>query len=270
MPHRPAHRIDMNQGITQQRESEEGLSNPSAVETAASQAPCTQCGSHALCLFEGLGKEDIARLDGLIESRRKLKRQQTLYRAGDPFHALYAVCSGFFKTEILLEDGREQVTGIHMTGDILGMDGIGTGAHACHAVALDSSQVCVIPFDELERFSREVPGLQRNFHKMMSYRLVRDQGLMTLLGTMSAEERMAAFLLTLSQRFTSRGFSPAEFHLRMTREEIGQCLGLKLETVSRTLSRMQEDGLITVQQKHIRILDAKRLKKIFAHPLFPR
>jgi CRP/FNR family transcriptional regulator len=223
---------------------------------------CSQCSLRELCLSEGLDKEELAMLDSLVGARRKLRRGQHLYRAGDAFEALYAIRTGFFKTDVLLEDGRDQVTGFQMTGEILGMDGISGELHSCNAVALEDSEVCLIPFSQLEHLSREIKALQHNFHKVMSRELVRDQSLMMLLGTMRAEERLAAFLLNMSQRFTSRGYSPAEFHLRMTREEIGSYLGLKLETVSRAFSRFQEEGFIAVQQKHIRILNIEGLKKL--------
>ena len=184
---------------------------------------------------------------------------------GDAFEAIYAIKMGFFKTDILLEDGRDQVTGFQMAGEILGMDGIGTDLHTCNSIALEDSEICIIPFVQLEQLSREVQALQRHFHKVMSREIVRDHGVMMLLGTMRAEERLAAFLLNLSQRFTARGYSPQEFHLRMTREEIGSYLGLKLETVSRAFSRFQDDGLISVHQKHIRILDGGGLKRLLNH-----
>jgi CRP/FNR family transcriptional regulator len=149
-----------------------------------------------------------------------------------------------------------------MAGDMLGMDGIGSDQHSCNAVALEDSEVCVIPYARLEELSRELSVLQQHFHKVMSREIVREHGVMLLLGSMRAEERLAAFLLNLSQRFTSRGYSPSEFNLRMTREEIGSYLGLKLETVSRTFSKFQEDGLIGVQQKNIRILDSEGLKSV--------
>ena len=174
---------------------------------------------------------------------------------------------GFFKTDILLEDGRDQVTGFQMAGEILGMDGIGTEVHTCNSIALEDSEICVIPFAQLERLSRQVQALQRHFHKVMSREIVRDHGVMMLLGTMRAEERLAAFLLNLSQRFTARGYSPQEFHLRMTREEIGSYLGLKLETVSRAFSRFQDEGLISVHQKHIHILDSGGLKRLLNHQI---
>ncbi|MDO8932499.1 MAG: fumarate/nitrate reduction transcriptional regulator Fnr [Rhodocyclaceae bacterium] len=229
------------------------------------KAACSQCNLRELCLPYGLSEDEVAQLDNLVGARRKIKRGQHLYRAGDAFEALFAIKMGFFKTDILLEDGRDQVTGFQMAGEILGMDGIGTEAHTCNSIALEDSEICVIPFAQLERLSREVQALQHHFHKVMSREIVRDHGVMMLLGTMRAEERLAAFLLNLSQRFTARGYSPQEFHLRMTREEIGSYLGLKLETVSRAFSRFQDEGFISVHQKHIRILDIAGLKRLLSH-----
>ena len=229
------------------------------------KAACSQCNLRELCLPYGLSEDEVAKLDNLVGARRKIKRGQHLYRAGDRFEALYAIKMGFFKTDILLEDGRDQVTGFQMAGEILGMDGIGTETHTCNSIALEDSEICVIPFAQLEHLSREIKALQHHFHKVMSREIVRDHGVMMLLGTMRAEERLAAFLLNLSQRFTARGYSPQEFHLRMTREEIGSYLGLKLETVSRAFSRFQDEGLISVHQKHIRILDIAGLKRLLNH-----
>jgi len=234
--------------------------------TPALKLACSQCNLRELCLPFGLSESDMARLDRLIGGGRKLKRGQHLYRAGEAFESIFAVKAGFFKTDVLTEDGREQVTGFQMAGEILGMDGIGTELHTCNAVALEDSEVCLIPFAELEMLSSQIRTLQHHLHKVMSREIVRDHGVMMLLGTMRAEERLAAFLLNLSQRFGARGYSPAEFHLRMTREEIGSYLGLKLETVSRAFSRFQDDGLISVRQKHIRILDIPRLKGLLAPP----
>ncbi len=229
------------------------------------KAACSQCNLRELCLPYGLSEDEIEQIDNMVGVRRRLKRQQHLYRAGEGFEAIYAIRSGFFKTDVLLEDGRDQVTGFQMAGEILGMDGISGETHTCNAVALEDSEICVIPFAHLEHLSREIQALQRHFHQVMSREIVRDHGVMMLLGTMRAEERLAAFLLNLSQRFTARGYSPAEFHLRMTRDEIGSYLGLKLETVSRAFSRFQEDGFIAVQQKHIRILDIAGLKALLTH-----
>ncbi len=226
---------------------------------------CSTCGLRELCLPVGLSQPEMDRLDDLIHLRRTTKKGQSIYRAGDRFDAIYAVRSGFFKTTVLLEDGRDQVTGFYMGGELIGMDGIGTELHTCDSIALEDSEVCVIPFSRLEDLSREVQALQHHFHKVMSREIVRDHGVMMLLGSMRAEERLAAFLVNLSQRFTARGYSPSEFYLRMTREEIGSYLGLKLETVSRVFSRFQDEGLVSVQQKHIRIIDIPSLKQVMSH-----
>ena len=226
---------------------------------------CSQCNLRELCLPFGLDPGEVNQLDELVGSRRKIKRQQHLYRSGDTFEAIYAIRAGSFKTDVILEDGRDQVTGFQMTGEVLGLDGISTEQHSCNAIALEDSEVCVIPFSRLEELSRQVESLQHQFHKIMSREIVRDHGVMMLLGSMRAEERLAAFLLNMSQRFTARGFSPSEFHLRMTRDEIGSNLAHKLETVSRAFSRFQDEGLVAVQQKHIRILDTPGLKRILNH-----
>lgn len=241
------------------------MENPATVIplTAANLATaCAQCNLKELCLPVGLDVDELERMDGLITARKKIKRSQHLYRAGEPFDAIYAIRIGFFKTDILTEDGRDQVTGFQMAGEIIGLDGISTDRHVCNAVALEDSEVCMIPFDRLEELSRKVEPLQRQFHKFMSREIVREQGIMMLLGSMRAEERLAAFLLNLSQRMRARGYSASEFNLRMTREEIGSYLGLKLETVSRAFSRFQDEGFILVHQKHIRIIDADGLRRL--------
>ena len=230
---------------------------------------CSQCNLKELCLPLGLSHDEVTRLDSLVSNRRKIKRGQHLYRAGDGFESLFAIKTGFFKTGVLMEDGRDQVTGFQMAGELLGMDGISLESHTCNAVALEDSEVCVIPFGQLEQLSSEIRTLQHHVHKVMSREIVRDQGVMMLLGTMRAEERLATFLLNLSQRFTARGYSSAEFHLRTTREEIGSYLGLKLETVSRAFSHFQEEGLISVQQKHVRILDIDGLRALLNHKSSP-
>jgi CRP/FNR family transcriptional regulator len=223
---------------------------------------CSSCSLRELCLPAGLDSGEMERIDRLVTHRRKLRRGAGLYRAGDALAALFAIRSGFMKSCVLHEDGREQVAGFHMAGDLLGLDAIGSGSHTCDTIALDDTEVCEIPFSSLEQLSRELPTLQHQLHRIMSREIVRDHGVMLLLGSMSAEERLAAFLLNLSQRFAARGYSPNEFRLRMTREEIGSYLGLKLETVSRALSAFQERGLIKVRQKDVRILDFPGLKSV--------
>jgi CRP/FNR family transcriptional regulator len=235
---------------------------PRAPGVPAHEVNCGDCGLHDICLVEGLSPADLDRLTGMVSTRRRVRRGEPLFRAGDAFDAVYPIRLGFFKTRVTSDDGREQVTGFPMPGDILGFDAISSAAFQCDAIALEDAEVCVVPFEKLESLSREFNGLQRQLHRVLSREIVRDQGVMMLLGTMRAEQRIATFLLNLSQRFAQRGFSSREFILRMTREEIGNYLGLKLETVSRTFSKLQEDGVIAVEQKRLRIEDPARLREI--------
>lgn len=242
------------------------MATPSAtippIRAEAFKVACSSCNLRELCLPVGLSSNQLDAIDTLVANQRQIARGDTLFRTGDPFDALYAVRTGFFKTCVSSEDGRDQVTGFQMAGELIGLDGISTDRHACDAVALEDSQVCVIPYHQLEDLSRQFNDLQHQFHKIMSREIVRDHGVMLLLGSMRAEERLAAFLLNLTQRLQARGFSASSLVLRMTREEIGSYLGLKLETVSRTFSRFQDDGLLAVKQRDIRILDQEGLRKL--------
>ena len=231
-----------------------------AVENPSLRIACSSCNLRELCLPVNLDCTEIQRLDALTSLKRAFRRGEYLYRCGEQFRSLYAIRTGFFKTQVLHEDGREQVTGFQMPGEIIGLDAISSDTHTCDAVALEDSEICEIPFDRLEVLSRELPGLQRHLHKIMSREIVRDHGIMMLLGSMRAEERLAVFLLNLSQRLGARGYSPNAFHLRMTRQEIGSYLGLKLETVSRTLSQFQELGLLNVKVRQVEIMDMLRLR----------
>jgi CRP/FNR family transcriptional regulator, anaerobic regulatory protein len=223
---------------------------------------CSTCRSGDHCIAGGLPLDDLKRIDQQGFFRRAVRRGEHLYRSGQRFTALYAVRTGFFKTTVLLEEGRSHVTGFHMAGDVIGTDGIGTGTQASEAVALEDSEVCVLPFERLEELTRVVPTLQHSLHRLLSREIVREQGVMALLGGMSADARVAAFLLNLSYRFEARHYSGLEFNLRMSREDIGSYLGLKLETVSRTLSRFAEEGLLSVQNKLVRILDLERMHRL--------
>ena len=228
----------------------------------AIKVACSNCNLRELCMPLGLNESEMARVDDVVATRRKVLRGENLFRNGDKFNSLFAIRTGFFKTRICAEDGRDQVTGFQMAGEIIGLDGIVSDHHTCDAVALEDAEVCVMPFDRIEELSREITSLQRHVHKIMSREIVRENGVMLLLGSMRAEERLAAFLLNLVQRLHARGFSQSELILRMTREEIGSYLGLKLETVSRTFSKFADDGIIEVKQRHVRILNADALKHI--------
>ena len=224
---------------------------------------CSACDLRDLwCLPTGLKGHQSLQLDNIINRRKRIKRGEHLYRSGDTFRSLYALRTGFFKTVLSSENGQDLVTGFHMSGELLGLDAICDDSHCCNAIALEDSEICEIPYSALQSLCREIPALQHHFHKIMSREIVRDHDLMALLSSMNADERIAAFLINLSQRFEARGYSPVQFQLRMTRGEIGSYLGLKLETVSRTLSKLQEEGTIGVKNKHLTLNDMPRLKQI--------
>jgi CRP/FNR family transcriptional regulator, anaerobic regulatory protein len=237
------------------------------IDAHSMKVACSNCNLRELCMPVGLNAEELERIDEVVATRRKIKRGAMLFRNGEPFQALFAIRTGFFKTCVNAEDGRDQVTGFQMAGEIIGLDGIVNDHHTCDAIALEDAEVCVMPFDRITELSREVNALQHHVHRIMSREIVREHGVMLLLGSMRAEERLAAFLLNLIQRLHARGFSRHELVLRMTREEIGSYLGLKLETVSRTFSKFAEDGLVEVRQRHVRIVDAVGLKAIVNRPV---
>jgi CRP/FNR family transcriptional regulator, anaerobic regulatory protein len=228
----------------------------------ASPSGCRDCRTRAVCLARDLGPRELARLDAIIQAKRTVKRGESLYRANDPFHSIYAVYAGSFKTVIAHGDGEEQVTGFHLPGEPLGLDGICTARHNCTAIALEDSTVCIIPFALLESLCREVSAMQHQVHRMMSGEIVRESGLMMVLGAMSAEQRLAVFLVNLSERMKARGYSAADFSLRMSREEMGSLLGMKLETVSRMFSKFQKQRLIDIQGKEVQILDLGGLTRV--------
>ncbi len=210
----------------------------------------------------GLSEQDLERIDQLVAARKKIKKGDFLFHSGAPFKSIYAIRTGFFKTSVTTEDGRDQVSGFQMAGEIIGLDGIVNDHHACDAIALEDAEVCVMPFEKIEQLSLEVKSLQHHVHKMMSREIVRENSVILLLGSMKAEERLAAFLLNLVQRLHARGFSQSELVLRMTREEIGSFLGLKLETVSRAFSKFAEEGIIDVKQRNLKIMKPEALKQI--------
>ncbi len=230
--------------------------------THSIKVACSNCNLRDLCMPIGLSAEELRRVDELVARRPVIKRGTTLFCNGEKFTSLYAIRTGFFKTSVTTEDGRDQVTGFQMAGEIMGLDGIVNDHHTCDAIAIEDAEVCVLPFERIEEISREVKALQHHVHKIMSREIVREHGVMLLLGNMRAEERLAAFLLNLVQRLHARGFSQSDLILRMTREEIGSYLGLTLETVSRTFSKFADDGLITVNQRHIQIQNADALKRM--------
>lgn len=265
---RPCHHA---QGITMQVSTDTATGAPiqsiahlkGAHASPALARQCSGCHLRHICLPSGLTALEMAPLDELLFGRRRVKEGQTIYREGDGFDYLYAVRSGTFKSVLTLPDGREQVTGFDMAGELMGLDAVGSGKHASTAVALEDAEICSIPYARLFELGSANPGLQQLVARLMSVEIVREHGLMALLGMMNAEERVSAFLLNISRRLEARGYSPRDFHLRMTRADIGSYLGMKLETVSRTLSAFQQRGLLEVDKKHVRIVDQAGLTRTF-------
>jgi CRP/FNR family transcriptional regulator len=225
---------------------------------------CTTCTLHDICIPTGLDPGETRQLDHIIEKFRRVSRDRILYRMNDPFTTLYAIRYGQFKTYQITADGAEQITGFHMAGEFLGMDAISKDRHQCYASALEDSEVCEVPFSGLEHLFSEIPVLLRHFHRMMSQEITRDQSTMLSLGNMNAEQRFSLFLLNLSARHKARGYSATSFQLRMSREEIGNYLGLTIESISRLMSRFKREGLIGVSQRDVELLELATLQKIGA------
>jgi CRP/FNR family transcriptional regulator len=235
----------------------------SAAGAATCAVRCAGCSARTQCLPGSVERDVLEHIDRrLVATRRKVALGHALFRAGDRFESVYAVRAGFFKTQVHTRGGRDQVTGFRMSGDLVGLDGIGRGRHHVDAIALEDSQVCVIGYETLQTLAREVPALLAGFHRLMSQEIVEDQGALAQMGVMHASQRLASFLLDLGDRMHERGYSPSSLVLRMRRSELGSYLGLELETVSRTLSKLQAAGLMRVAQREVRITDRDRLKKV--------
>ncbi len=226
------------------------------------QVHCANCRLSALCLPISLELEDIGRLEEIVQRGRPAHKGERIYHAGDKFRSVYAVRSGAIKSVNVTKDGTEQITGFYLPGEIIGMDGLADNTHTNSAIALETSAVCEIPFDRLEDLSTKLPSLQRRFFQLMSKEISNDQQLITLLSKNSAEERLSALILSIATRNHSRGLSATEFYLPMSRADMGNYLGLTIETVSRVLGRMSKQGLITLDKKHVQINDLEGLRTL--------
>ena len=231
------------------------MSSPSSIN-------CQHCGFSQLCLPFTLNDQELDKLDQIIQRKRPSHKGDHLFEAGKPLQALYAVRTGSFKTYTLTEQGEEQITGFHLPGDVIGFDAIGDQHHPSYAQALETAMVCEIPFNNLDSLLDQVPKLRQQLMRLMSQDIHGDQQMMLLLNRKTAEEKLAAFLTNLAQRFGSRGFSRKEFRLTMTRGEIGNYLGLTVETISRLLGRFHKDELIHVDGKLITIANFEELSRV--------
>lgn len=226
---------------------------------------CQNCSLYDLCLPMGLDSGDLDKLDNVIKRRQSVNKNNFLYRMGDTLKSVYAIRSGSFKTYLTNPDGTEQILGFSLPGELLGMDAISENEHSCSAKALETSNVCEIPFERLESLARDIPNLQHQLLRLMSKEIQQDQNLLLLLAQMPAETRLASFLLGMSERLSKRGYSSNEFNLSMSRGDIANLLGMAVETISRLLSHFQEEGLLEVERKHITILDLNRLRELANH-----
>ncbi len=238
------------------------LGNNKIIDIASIKQACSNCSLKQLCLPLGISTEDIQRLDSIIKRRRPLARGANVFRLGDEFRALYAIRCGSVKTYTITEDGSEQITGFHLPGELIGLEAISSGRHYCGAKALETTSVCEIPFWRLEELSSVLPGLGGQLLRLMSKEIIADEQLLILLGKKSAEERLASLFISLSMRFSERGLSSREFHLSMSRNDIGNYLGLAVETVSRLFTRFQQQGLISVKHKYIYLEDMEQLQEM--------
>lgn len=223
---------------------------------------CNQCTLQQLCLAGGMSPDDIDVLEGLVERRRPLQRGDTVYRAGAPMQALYVARDGALKTTSLGEQGDEQVIGFHLPGELVGLDGLGSGRYRCTTIALEPATLCEVPFDQLEALAARIPSLQHQLMRVIGRSMGRDQDHLEMLGRRHATERVALFLHSLSERLRQLSRPHLAFSLAMTREEIASYLGLVIETVSRTFSRLQEDGIIEVKGRKVRLVDPQRLSQL--------
>jgi CRP/FNR family transcriptional regulator len=236
-------------------------SSPLLPATALPARPsCSQCSFKRLCLAQGLDASALGQLDAIIGRRRRVLRDESLFRLGEPFGKLYAIHFGHFKTSHVNCHGEARVTSFTMAGELLGMNAIGSGVHEADAIALEDSEVCEIPYDRLGALLAISPQLLQQFHRLMSQEILREQAAMLFLGNMPAEQRLATFLLNLSSRYAARGLSPSAFLLRMSREEIGAYLGLTVESISRLVARFRNMGWIRLANRDLEILDRAALE----------
>ncbi len=223
---------------------------------------CSECNLRELCFPRGMKDEDLSNLDAVVDQPKPLHKNDFLYHDGDKAVAIYAVRSGCVKTMTESANGDEQIVGFHLPGELLGLDGFADGAHTCNALALETSSVCELPMDELESLCHRLPGLQKQMRRIMGKEVTNDHKLLLLLGKMTAEERLASFLLSLSARMEERHWKENEFNLTMPRQDIANYLGMAVETVSRLFATFQAEKVIDVDRRHITILDMSRLKAI--------
>ncbi len=226
------------------------------------KATCSNCNLQELCLPRGLSSENMDKLDHVIKGSRPIQKNKHIFRGDDSFEAFYAVRSGSIKVYTLNESGEEQIVGFYFPGEILGFDAIEEHKHICSAVALETTTVCSIPYDKINEISSKIPELQDQIMRLMSREITKENKLLITINKRSAEERIATFLVSLSSRFHKLGYSAKEFNLPMSRQDIGNYLGLTIETVSRLFTKFQKSGLVKIDKKTVSIEDMQTLHAI--------
>ena len=240
--------------------------NSSRVQSGGCAIHCQDCSISQLCIPYSLNETELNRLDTIIERKKPIQKGQEIFKAGEDMKCLYAIRSGTLKSYTITEQGDEQITAFHLAGDLIGFDAIGTSSHPSFAQALETSMICEIPYDTLDALSVSMPKLRQQILRLMSSEIVNDQDMILLLSKKNAEERLASFIHNLSNRYAARGFSQREFRLSMTRGDIGNYLGLTVETISRLLGRFQKSGMIAVKGKYITVLDHEQLSELAGVP----
>lgn len=240
-------------------------SNSRVLDLQSLRRSCADCSLRLLCLPAGIGYGEFPQLEAVVRKPAPMKRGDPLFRVNDPFEHIYVVRSGSVKTVSPTYDGDTQIMGFHIPGEIVGLDAISNDRHQCDALALERTSVCAIPFSQLEQVCARLPSLQRQLHRIISREIVHDHGHLAALGRQTARARLALFLYNLAHRLENAGYSPTEFRLSMSREDIGNYLGLALATVSRLFSQLSEDGVVEIDRRQLRIVQPQALAQLAGH-----
>ncbi|MFO7953773.1 fumarate/nitrate reduction transcriptional regulator Fnr [Thioalkalivibrio sp.] len=221
---------------------------------------CQHCTLRQLCLPVGLPQDELWQLDEIVQQRRPIAKGAALFTMGSQFLALYAVRTGALKTVLISDDGTEQITGFALAGDLLGLDAIHSGKHPVSAIALESTSVCAVPYGHVDDLAGRLPTFRQHMMSVMSQELAQDDSLHALLAQRTAEQRLATFLITLSERHRARGLSPERFYLPMSRAEIANHLGLTQETISRLFTQLRNQRVISLHTRDLEILEPDTLR----------
>nr|WP_078454780.1 fumarate/nitrate reduction transcriptional regulator Fnr [Solemya velum gill symbiont] len=243
---------DIKQGKIKSRESQ--LST-----TLKDQLRCQSCGLTPLCLPVGMSEAETEKLDSIVHRNTPYHKGDHLFRQGDKFKGIYVITSGSVKSYYINKHGEECIVGFYLPGELIGLDAIHNRVYSCSVAVLETTSACEVPFSQLQSLTSEIPSLQHQLMCLLSKEVHNDCEMVAILASHSAEERLASFLLSLSSRYKSRSLSALEFNLSMSRTEIASFLGHAVETVSRTFSRFQEQGLLEVNRKQVKLLNIEAL-----------